>query len=38
MSFRIHGLPAERFAYLFALSDAELARTARWRRADPGKL
>jgi hypothetical protein len=25
MSFRIVGLPAERFAYLFALSDAELA-------------
>ena len=25
MSFRITGLPAERFAQLFALSDAELA-------------
>lgn len=24
MSFRITGLPAERFAHLFALSDAEL--------------
>ncbi len=25
MSFRIIGLPAERFTHLFALSDAELA-------------
>ena len=25
MSFRITGLPAERFAHLFALSDQELA-------------
>ena len=25
MNFRIRGLPAERFAHLFSLSDAELA-------------
>ena len=28
MHFRIRGLPAEEFAQLFALSDAELAGTA----------
>ncbi len=35
MNFRITGLPAEHFAHLFALSDAELAaRDAMRRRAD----
>ena len=29
MSFRITGLPAENFAHLFSLDDAELARSAR---------
>jgi len=32
MSFRIIGLPAERFAHLFALSDAELAAKGAVRR------
>ncbi|MBX9829171.1 MAG: DUF1203 domain-containing protein [Xanthobacteraceae bacterium] len=32
MSFRIMGLPAERFAHLFALSDAELAAQGAVRR------
>jgi hypothetical protein len=32
MSFRIIGLPAERFAHLFALSDAELAAQGAVRR------
>jgi hypothetical protein len=32
MSFRIVGLPAERFAHLFALSDAELAAQGAVRR------
>lgn len=32
MSFRITGLPAERFAHLFALSDAELASEGAVRR------
>jgi hypothetical protein len=32
MSFRITGLPAENFAHLFALSDAELARKGAVRR------
>jgi len=32
MSFRITGLPAERFAHLFALSDAELAAEGAVRR------
>jgi hypothetical protein len=32
MSFRIIGLPAERFTHLFALSDAELAREGAVRR------
>src|SRR5271170_3729365 len=36
MSFRITGLPAERFAHLFALSDAELTVQGAVRRiADP---
>ena len=34
MSFRITGLPAERFAHLFALSDPELAALVfRFRRS-----
>src|SRR5215475_6274770 len=32
MSFRITGLPAERFAHLFTLSDAELAERGAVRR------
>ena len=32
MSFRIVGLPAERFTHLFALSDAELAAQGAVRR------
>ena len=40
MSFRITGLPAEHFAHLFALSDAELATQGAVRRTadarDPG--
>jgi hypothetical protein len=32
MSFRIKGLPAERFQHLFALSDAELAKQGAVRR------
>src|SRR5262245_22077488 len=32
MSFRISGLPAERFAHLFSLSDAELAKKGAVRR------
>src|SRR4051794_10124314 len=32
MSFRITGLPADRFAHLFALSDEELARQGAVRR------
>jgi len=32
MSFRITGLPAERFAHLFALSDDELAAQGAVRR------
>jgi hypothetical protein len=36
MSFRIHGLEAERFAPLFALSDAELAAQGAVRRKADG--
>jgi len=37
MSFRIRGLPADKFAHLFALSDAELAAQGAVRRvADAG--
>jgi hypothetical protein len=32
MSFRITGLPAERFSHLFALSDADLAAHGAVRR------
>jgi len=37
MSFRITGLPAERFAPLFALSDAELAERGAVRRIADGR-
>lgn len=37
MSFRIIGLPAERFAHLFALSDAELAVHGAVRRTADGR-
>jgi len=37
MSFRITGLPAERFAHLFSLSDAELAARGALRRVADGK-
>jgi hypothetical protein len=37
MSFRISGLPAERFAHLFALSDAELAAQGAVRRIADGR-
>jgi len=37
MSFRITGLPAEHFAHLFALSDAELARQGGVRRVADGR-
>lgn len=38
MSFRITGLPAERFAPLFALSDAELAAQGAVRRIADGRV
>jgi hypothetical protein len=37
MSFRITGLPAETFAHLFSLSDAELAARGALRRVADGK-
>ena len=37
MSFRISGLPAEHFADLFAMSDAELARRGAVRRIADGR-
>lgn len=37
MSFRITGLPAERFAHLFALPDAELAAQGAVRRIADGR-
>jgi Protein of unknown function (DUF1203) len=37
MSFRITGLPAERFAHLFALSDQELAAQGAVRRIADGR-
>ena len=37
MSFRITGLPAERFAHLFALSDAELTAQGAVRRIADGR-
>ena len=37
MNFRITGLPAERFAHLFALSDAELAAQGGVRRIADGR-
>ena len=37
MSFRISGLPAERFAHLFALSDDELAAQGAVRRIADGR-
>ncbi len=37
MSFRIQGLPAENFAHLFALSDAELAAQNAVRRIADGR-
>jgi hypothetical protein len=37
MSFRITGLPADRFTYLFALSDAELAAQGAVRRVADGR-
>ena len=37
MTFRITGLPAERFAHLFALSDAELAAQDAVRRKADGR-
>ncbi len=37
MNFRITGLPAERFAHLFALSDAELAAQGAVRRIADGR-
>ena len=37
MNFRITGLPAERFAHLFALSDAELAAQDAVRRIADGR-
>ena len=37
MTFRITGLPAERFAHLFALSDAELAAQGAVRRIADGR-
>ena len=38
MSFRITGLPAERFAHLFALSDQELAAKGAVRRIADGRM
>jgi hypothetical protein len=38
MSFRITGLPAERFAHLFALSDQELAAQGAVRRTADGRM
>jgi hypothetical protein len=38
MSFRITGLPAERFAHLFALSDRELAAQGAVRRTADGRM
>jgi Protein of unknown function (DUF1203) len=38
MSFRITGLPAERFAHLFALSDQELAAQGAVRRIADGRM
>ena len=38
MSFRITGLPAERFAHLFALSDQELAAQGAVRRLADGRM
>ena len=38
MSFRITGLPAERFAHLFALSDKELAAQGAVRRIADGRM
>ena len=38
MSFRITGLPAERFAHLFALSDPELAAQGAVRRTADGRM
>jgi hypothetical protein len=38
MSFRITGLPAERFAHLFALSDEELAAQGAVRRIADGRM
>jgi len=38
MSFRITGLPAERFAHLFGLSDAELAALGAVRRIADGRI
>jgi hypothetical protein len=38
MSFRITGLPAERFAHLFALSDQELAAQGAVRRIADGPM
>jgi len=37
MSFRITGLPAERFTHLFALSDTELAQQGAVRRVADGR-
>jgi hypothetical protein len=37
MNFRIIGLPAERFAHLFALSDADLAAQDAVRRIADGR-
>lgn len=38
MSFRISGLPAERFNHLFALSDVELAAVGAVRRVADGRI
>jgi len=38
MSFRITGLPAERFAHLFALSDEQLAAQGAVRRIADGRV
>jgi Protein of unknown function (DUF1203) len=38
MSFRISGLPAEKFDHLFALSDADLAAQGAVRRKAPGAV
>ena len=38
MSFRITGLPAERFAHLFTLSDPELAAQGAVRRTADGRM